>query len=89
MESTAANKYQKLVRMLESLRAGENRSLSFLQEIKAEVLATGLNEDDRRSGLLMALDLFVVPGQDLGLARKALAVECWSVLRLLKEPHGT
>jgi hypothetical protein len=85
MESTAANKYQKLVRMLELLRAGENRSLSFLREIKAEVLATGLNEDDRCSGLLMALDLFGVPGQDLGLARKALAIECWSVLRLLKE----
>ena len=85
MESTAANKYQKLVRMLGAFVGGENRSLLFVREIDAEFCATGLKEDDRFSDLLMTLDLFGVAAKDFGYREKALAIECWYALRLLNE----
>jgi hypothetical protein len=81
MESTAANKYQRLVRMLGSYVAGENRSIQFVRDMNVELWATGLNDDDRFSDLVVALDLF----EDFGRDEMALASECQYALRLLKE----
>jgi hypothetical protein len=84
MASTANDKYQKLVRMLEAFVAAEDRSIHFVREMEAEFWATRLNEDDRFSDLLMALDMFGVPARDFGCEEKTLASECRYALRLLR-----
>ena len=89
MESTPNNRYQKLVRMLEAFVAGEDRSFQFVREMDGEFWASGLNEDDRFSDLLMALDMFGVPAKDFGCDEKALASECQYALRLLKGGDDT
>jgi hypothetical protein len=85
MDPTSKSKYQKLLGMLESFVAGQNRSIQFVKKMDAEFWASGLNEDDRFSDLLMALDMFGVPAKDFGSDEKTLASECRYALRLLKE----
>ena len=68
MES--ASKYQKLIRMLEAFVAGESTSHEFVREMDGEFWACELNEDDRFSELLMALDIFGVPAKDLVTTRR-------------------
>jgi hypothetical protein len=86
MKHTSQGKYQKLIGMLETFVTGERTSLEFVQEIEAEFWSCGLNEDDRFSGLMMALDMFGVPAKDFGYDEKMLASECRGALRLLKDP---
>lgn len=76
--------HQKLIQMLEAFVAGENTSREFVKQIDAEFWACELNEDDRFSGLLMALDMFGVPLEDHGYDEKMLAFECREALWLLK-----
>jgi hypothetical protein len=71
--------------MLKAFVAGESRSLEFVREMDAEFWACELNEDDRFSDLLMALDMFCVPPEDFGSDRKALTSQCRYALRLLKD----
>ena len=85
MESPTDNRYQNLLRMLEAFVAGEDRSLRFVRAMDAEFWANGLNEDDRFSDLLMALDMFGVPAKDFGCDEKTLAAECRYALRLLRD----
>jgi hypothetical protein len=85
MEPTTNSKYQKLLGMLEAFVAGQNRSIQFVREMDAEFWAVGLNEDERFSDLLMALDMFGVPVKDFGCDERTLATECRHALRVLKE----
>ena len=85
MESASKARYQKLIRMLEVFVAGESTSHEFVREMDGEFWASELNEDDRFSDLLMALDMFGVPARDFGCDEKMLASECRYALRLLNE----
>jgi len=85
MESASKTKYQKFITMLESFFSDQNTSLQFVREMDGEFWACGLNEDDRFSDLLMALDMFGVPREDFGSDEKTLASQCRYALRLLKD----
>jgi len=85
MQSASKAKYQKLIRMLEAFIAGESTSHEFVREMDGEFWACELNEDDRFSDLLMALDMFGVPAKDFGYDQKMLASECRYALRLLNK----
>jgi len=85
MESASTTKYQKLIRMMEAFVSGESTSQEFVGEMDSEVWSCGLNEDDRFSDLLTALDMFGVPREDFGTDEKTLASQCRYALRLLKD----
>jgi len=85
MESASKTKYQKFITMLEAFVSDQNTSLQFVREMDGEFWACGLNEDDRFSDLLMALDMFGVPREDFGSDEKTLASQCRYALRLLKD----
>jgi hypothetical protein len=85
MESPNKPVYQKFIQMLETFVTGEHTSHEFVREMDEEFWTCGLNEDDRFSDLLTALDMFGVPAKDFGCDEKTLASECRYALRLLKE----
>jgi|GEM_PF-5386279 len=71
--------------MMEAFVSGESTSHEFIRQMNAEFWAAGLNEDDRFSDLLMALDLFGVPREDFGVDAKMLTSECQYALRILRD----
>src|SRR5579871_166716 len=86
MESSST--YQVFVQMLVSFVSGKNRSFEFVRKMEGEFWACGLNEDDRFSELMVALDLFDVPGKDYGYDEKMFLSECKYALRLLSEGNS-
>ena len=84
MEPASTARNQKLILMMEAFVSGERTSHEFVREMDAEFWASGLNEDDRFSDLLMALDMFGVPREDHGVDAKTLASECRYALRVLR-----
>jgi hypothetical protein len=82
--SVSTTKFQQLIQMMEIFVSGENTSLEFVRQMDAEFWACGLNEDDRLSDLMMALDMFGVPPEGFGTDPKELASECQYALKILK-----
>ncbi len=70
--------------MVEEFVSGESTSPEFVREMDSEFWSCGLNEDDRFSDLLMALDMFGVPREAFGTDTKTLVSQCRYALRLLR-----
>jgi hypothetical protein len=70
--------------MMEAFVSGENASSEFVKLMDTEFWACGLNEDERFSDLMMALDMFGVQPEDFGSEQKTLANQCRYALKVLK-----
>jgi len=85
MKSASPTKFQRLIQMMEAFVSGESTSPDFVKQMDSEFWACGLNEDERFSDLMTALDLFGVPRENFGSDTKTLASECRYALRILTD----